>query len=345
MEGVALGHIKKEQAGDDFREVSHDTHKRQLENIVLGPNPELFLNKYKNAQDLIKDFPMLTPGDYQDLNSGAIGQQRYNKARKSQIATEAIRRIKKLAADSNDPKNNPAVIKEKIRQSDALDETEKEELFDLYTKSLELWKDTGINSFEKTQNYSRFTQMKNDARDKKMTEEEIRKWEGHPDGISTIHADRVRSIMNKKDDASKTAQVIKSEGNIISTIKDFSLELTAEDVDLEPIPKEFKKFATEKALQQYNDWRDSQEGPIKPRDDDYMALRIARDMLNDLRSRKYKSLEEFFAKTPEAPLIEKTLGLESIWGELTNQEKRDAVAAKAQGKTSEEIIDYFNRNK
>jgi hypothetical protein len=147
--------------------------------------------------------------------------------------------------------------------------------------------------------------MKRRAREKTLTEEEIYRWEGDVDGVSIIDADKLRNILSEKDDASKTAQEIKSEGLIEDIIKTTPLGSVEFE---EPLPEEYKIFGIRKALRQYNDWRAAQEGPIKPED---------------------------------VP-IGKSLGLESIWDELTDIEKRHALRILAQGRTSQEIIDYFN---
>jgi len=58
-------------------DAEHKGQKRQVENVALGPNPELFLENYKTADELVRDYPILTPGDFQDLRSSAISQQKY----------------------------------------------------------------------------------------------------------------------------------------------------------------------------------------------------------------------------------------------------------------------------
>jgi hypothetical protein len=340
MAGIAMGRDESETMKRIEVAKGRAEYDEALRRIQV--NPQGYLDSLKKGKPPILEGLTSVANDpgkmmaMKNIAEGFVNEQKLDRGR---LTLEQEMAINKAAAD---PNTETEFMEKKISQSDGLTPEQKINAMNKYTAARRTMAKGGTNPYTTTSNHARLKDMKRRAREKTLTEEEIYRWEGDVDGVSIIDADKLRNILSEKDDASKTAQEIKSEGLIEDIIKTTPLGSVEFE---EPLPEEYKIFGIRKALRQYNDWRAAQEGPIKPRDDEFMALKIARDMKRDLEQRRFGGLEEFFAPgltRPEDVPIGKSLGLESIWDELTDIEKRHALRILAQGRTSQEIIDYFN---
>lgn len=114
--GGRLGYIDENTAGDIIRKAEHDAQRGIVERIALSSNPELFLDKYETFQELEKDYPDLTPGDFQDLRAIAQGQQR-NKLQNQYEQQNAVKNevIDKIQAHDL---NTAEFIKDNILDAD-----------------------------------------------------------------------------------------------------------------------------------------------------------------------------------------------------------------------------------
>ena len=148
MEGVALGHIKKEQAGDDFRETEHIAERQKME-VMAGNNPDWWQKNVKNQDDMKKYFPKSLPSEYSYINGIVTNQKNRMKQQEDAAMASFYRDISDKAA-----KGMPFLqMRELIINQPGLTVEEREKAMTVFSSAASTWGEGGTkqDSFKTTQ--------------------------------------------------------------------------------------------------------------------------------------------------------------------------------------------------
>lgn len=149
ISGLADGTIESETLGQKLLvDIDRKQDRRKAELIVLGDNPEAFLTKYKTAPQMMKDFPALNPGDFQDLKSMAKGQQRTIQIRDNEVVlsarTEASSDTWSAAADGDFSRAQQSIL---AAREELVGKKWKSDELAKITKASEIMAETGVNPY------------------------------------------------------------------------------------------------------------------------------------------------------------------------------------------------------
>ena len=257
MEGVALGHIKKEQAGTDLRETKKRAdHKRWID--IAKVNPEELLDSVKtiDGKERIGLLPDLTdPGimmEIKNIAKGAIDDKEIEKGRLT-MATTA--RINKMAAT---PGTNTIVMEDEIRKNVSLGVFTPEQginAMSKWIKSRDIMATGGSNPYTTTSNWELYTEHRKRAANRTITEQEIMDNAGSTEGYSWPEAEKLLRVINGKDSSSKAFEDSAAAENLKKIIGD----TIGDDVSLNQFATQRGMGLLEDAIQSHPDWTDREK--------------------------------------------------------------------------------------
>jgi hypothetical protein len=154
LEGrIQAGKETPEGAEVQLKALSHDTQRHQVEVVATSDRPDLILDNYKTFEQLKKDYPELTPGDFQDLRSIAEGQKNALKDQEDRwwdaIVNDTLGKARTM---------DVASFRMQLAQTPGITEEQRTELMQTYLGAAKLWQDTGQSLFVVTQNEASLAQ-------------------------------------------------------------------------------------------------------------------------------------------------------------------------------------------
>ena len=235
--------------------------------------PEELLDSVKtvDGKERIGLLPGLTdPGvilEIKNIAKGSIADQIIEKGRLS-IETQA--RLSEAAAD---PNTDVGEYQIKIQQSDGLTDEQKINAMDKFVKSRRIMAAGGDNSYTRTQNWTLYSNHRERAAKRTITEQEIMDNVG-PGGYSWPEAERLLKIISGESSSSKAFEESAAAKNLTAQIKAM-LPVTGTTIDRTDVA--LNQFATQRglglledAIQRNPDWTD--------REKKEEALRIGRQL-------------------------------------------------------------------
>lgn len=268
--GVSLGYTDEKEAGRYYRDAEqkaqYDEALRRVED-----NPE----GYKNAKDkqvFLEGLNTVTsdPGKMMAMNNIAKGFIAEREIEKGRITLAQTATIKKAATD---PVVTVDFMQKKIAQSDGLTPEQKITSMNLFTQSRQTMARGGSNAYTTTENWSLYSEHRERAAKRTITEQEIMDNVG-PGGYSWPQAEKLIGIINGKDSSSKAFEDSAAAKNLTAQIKAM-LPVTGAIIDRTDIA--LNQFANQRglslledAIQNNPNWTD--------REKKEEALRIGRQL-------------------------------------------------------------------
>lgn len=143
---VKAGFISEDEAQSDMKRVGRLSQRREVERVVLGPNPEAML-KYKTYDELHQQYSLLTPGDFADLRAMAVGQKRNLEASTDELSPELVNDTFLKAQTLGVPE-----FRDMLKQTVGISPEQQWKLLKIFTQAQGDWQDSGDNPFVVTQN-------------------------------------------------------------------------------------------------------------------------------------------------------------------------------------------------
>jgi hypothetical protein len=152
--GIEAGLIKKAPAMKHLQDTAHKASRRAGENSALS-DPEAFLKSVQGNE--IKDMPLLTPGDVQDLRNIAKGEIAFRKSQEDAALSSFYVDISKQAADGM-PFGE---LRDLIRNQPGLTTKEKEKAMAVANSAYRTWDEGGTkeNPWKTTQDQGALLEM------------------------------------------------------------------------------------------------------------------------------------------------------------------------------------------
>ena len=144
--GVQLHGQDESQSLARVEKTRHSAERRKAENAALS-KPEGFLEKVKGNK--IEGFPLLTPGDVQDMRNVALGEISFRKRQEDQVSSDLIDDVTSHAVQGTTPDQ----MKELIRQTVGITDKEKTLLMKSYMSAQSIWEDKGVDPYMTTQSF------------------------------------------------------------------------------------------------------------------------------------------------------------------------------------------------
>ncbi|KKN75793.1 hypothetical protein LCGC14_0376690 [marine sediment metagenome] len=336
---VGFGYMSAADAQRVLQDTRHKAERSAAEQIALGPKPEIILDNYTTAQELQKDFPTLTPGDFQDLRSMARGQQRYLETDEKLRRREAINAVgveaSKLAATEG-------IEGYKKAQKLLLDNIDilGHDLFTTLSRNLQttskLYGETGINYYEVTHKPSVFWELDSQIKAGTLTDPAFVYQRTGADGISETDAARLAKRIPKQGGSANDFRNGAAATMFLNAYKAaVSNNLLLDEAGL---GKELGLRWLEDSLQQHPDW--------SLRQVDEEALRIMEKVQQaEIEGALPTTADELKGLRVKAEKKTNRDIMQRIWEQMTEEERVIAMQALKQGKTAKEIIAFFEANK
>ena len=153
--GLALGIIDENTAGDVLRKIENDAEYNQGLNWALT-NPQGLLDsiKVKDGKTYLEGYSTLTSGQIIALRSNAEGTLNFRERQKDEATSALYDDILRHAAEGTTPER----MKELLRQTVGISDSEKTKLLKSYMAAHSLWSEKGIDPYNNTQDFPALTQ-------------------------------------------------------------------------------------------------------------------------------------------------------------------------------------------
>lgn len=336
ISGLVLGRLDEQESGKILRDTINEMEYTAGLEFALT-NPEQLLESIDDGK--IEGFETLTEGQVIALRANAVGTINFNKSRERERLSANFDAMARSAIKDD---ITPSDMWAQIQQIPNATATEQIALYKRFMDSRKALAEGRGNPFTTTQNYPLYNKMYEDALDRTLTEEEIRAVVGKDDGISMIHGQKLRDIITDKTNKNQSREEL-------TGFKDIEKIIDAADPFDEVAGKkstEAAQRAARIALEDELNEAIKAGKPLTGRALDSTVTRIGRQFRKQVEAglTPDEILPVIPTIDPEDISMGVFVGLQEIWDELTNEERRTAVGALAAGKTQKEIIDFFRRN-
>lgn len=152
---VAAGHMSAADAEKVMRETRHQAELWDIRQIALGPNPEIVLENYTNAQELQEDYPTLSADDYQNIRSAAEGNINFKDRRQDAALSSFYDDISKKAEEGMSPK----AMREQLLQTPGLTTKERQKAMNTFSSAYRTWNETEVDPWKVTQDYNALAEL------------------------------------------------------------------------------------------------------------------------------------------------------------------------------------------
>lgn len=293
---VSVGLLGADEAAERLKPVVMAAEYNEAMRVVGNiENAEEFLRTYKNDKSpIMKDLPTVynDPGKMRAMKNlaiGTIGDAQRGVARLTLKQTTAIKN------SAMDDSVTSEFMAKKILQSDGLTNPQKESALKLFTRSRQTMTKGGNNAYRITENWGLYTEHRERAAKRRITEQEIVDSVG-PGGYSWPEAERLIRVISGEDSSAKAFEDSGAAKNLIAQIKAM-IPTTGALVDRVEVA--LNQFATQKglelledAIQNNPDWTDRQKKEE--------ALRIGRQLEREYDDGTLEAgLEEIFDRIPK----------------------------------------------
>lgn len=154
LSGPAIHGLDESQVMKRIEKARHDAERRKAENAALS-DPEGFLKKVRGNK--IKGFPLLTPGDIQDIRNTARGEISFRKSQEDAALSSFYTDVSKKAEEGM----AYGELRDLIRNQPGLAVEEREKAMNVARSAYRTWDDGGTkeNPWKTTQDYNALMEM------------------------------------------------------------------------------------------------------------------------------------------------------------------------------------------
>lgn len=330
--GLINGSITEADAAKLMQETRNRAEYEAALNWSLTRPEELLENiTIENGQIQLEGFVTLTKGQIIQMRANAVGTKHFNKTREAEAVSAGKGQISTIAWDAMVKGDYSTAQRAILSAPDEVGTAWKKAELTKLSEASKLLSKEGVNPYTERQDDAAYQRAIERALNKTLTIDEANEGVGGPWTISDGNA--LRKIIN--------------DGGTAKDFRDSDMAKTFTDIlSLDPSLKpSLTPLAREQGLRWLEAW--AKDNPdASQREADEQALRIyERVVREDIAGTLPTTAEELRALRLQAEAKTHRDFQQSIWEQLTKEERITALQARKQGKTPKEIIAFFEANK